>query len=62
MKNKEEYQIEYEYVNHSGRLVRCKCCTVYSDYHKADEVLSYELSKLEDAGYSDVQGSVISLV
>lgn len=56
-----EYMVEYSYrVN--KRIVKVALCTVFATKSRAEDELSYELSKLEGKnGYSDIQGSVIEL-
>lgn len=55
------YQIECEYVNHKGRFVTERTCTVFSTEKEAEQELCDRLSLLESRGYTEVQGSVVEI-
>ena len=56
-----EYQIKYEYNDRNGMFRRVQCCTVFTDYKKAENELSDQLSDLQRQGCTNVTGDVVEI-
>ena len=54
-----EYQIKYEYKDRNDTFRQVQCCTMFSDYMKAENELSDKLSYLERKGCTNVAGEVV---